>query len=249
MVGVKLPPFVVKETNSKMLIVNMITKDEADRYLKQVIEHTWNFADEIVITDDHSTDNTVEIAESLGCKVHEADDDISFILDESELREQSLRTMEQYVEPNAWVLSLDADEILWGYTNLKELMDQKIFDVLGITFFHTWKSPHLVRVDKAWTPNISSRLYRYYPGGEYVKRKLACGAEPSYVRELVRQGKIMWHTPLVMEHLGYLRDQDKIAKYKRYKELDGGAYHNGSHIDSILDSQVQLLDISHLCKP
>jgi hypothetical protein len=44
-----------------------------------------------------------------------------------------------------------------------------------------------------------------------------------------------------MQHLGYLKNEDKQAKYKRYLQLDGGKYHNLNHINSILDSSPVLM--------
>jgi hypothetical protein len=144
---------------------------------------------------------------------------------------------------------LDCDEILWRYTTLPQLFDQRHYEVLGIPFFHIWDAPHMARVDKLWKPNISSRLFRYYAGGEYRPRKLACGAEPTYVQTLIEQGRILWQTPLLFEHLGYLKAEDKLMKFHRYMELDGGSYHNRDHLESIVDPSPTLIDITHLCIP
>lgn len=233
------------------IIANMIGHNEADRYLEQVLAHTKQFTNKIVFTDDHSTDATVEIARDYGCEVYMVDDGISFALHEGQLRAQSWRNLEENIDHpyDTFILMLDCDELLWRYTTLPQLLDQRHYEVLGIPFFHIWDVPHMARVDKLWKPNISSRLFRYYPGGEYKDRKIACGAEPTYVLNLIRQNKILWKTPLLFEHLGYLRAEDKFMKYKRYMELDGGEYHSRTHLESIIDPSPTLVDISHLCVP
>jgi hypothetical protein len=45
-----------------------------------------------------------------------------------------------------------------------------------------------------------------------------------------------------MQHLGYIFDQDKQKKYERYSQIDGGKYHNLSHINSILDESPVLIN-------
>ena len=44
-----------------------------------------------------------------------------------------------------------------------------------------------------------------------------------------------------MQHLGYVRDEDKQAKYERYMRLDGGDFHARAHLESIIDPDPELL--------
>ena len=79
---------------------NLIVKNE-ENCLAQTLENIRPLADEIVVTDTGSTDNTVSIAESLADKVlfHEWQDSFS------EARNWSL----QHSTTN-WICSIDADE-------------------------------------------------------------------------------------------------------------------------------------------
>jgi hypothetical protein len=45
-----------------------------------------------------------------------------------------------------------------------------------------------------------------------------------------------------MQHLGYVDDADKQAKYVRYMTLDGGDFHSKAHIESIIDPNPVLVD-------
>lgn len=216
-----------------MLIANMVGRNEAGRYLEQCLNHLNGFADKIIFTDDCSDDNTPDIAEKYGCEVQVMDEP-TFIENEGLLRNSAWQFLEEFASPGDWVLAIDADELLYGVENLPSLMNQSIYDVLGITFYHMW-NPLMYRVDKAWQPNLSSRLFRYYQGGSFLQRKLACGSEPTYVQQLIRQNRALWHTGLNMQHLGYMRDEDKMDKYRRYMELDGGDFHSRTHIESIID--------------
>jgi hypothetical protein len=52
----------------------------------------------------------------------------------------------------------------------------------------------------------------------------------------------MMNTGLVMQHLGYVRDEDKKAKYDRYMKIDGGDFHAMNHIQSIMDPDPTLVE-------
>lgn len=221
-----------------MLIANMVGRNEADRYLEDVLLHLREIVDLIVFTDDASTDYTPHIAYSLGAKVQRTETPI-FPVNEGALRDLSWQHLSMYAKPGDWILAIDCDEKFYGSESLPKYLDQKQYDVLGVTFYHMWNPTHF-RTDKAWTPNVSSRLFRFLPGGEFAKRKMACGSEPTYVQELIRQRRANWSTPFRMQHLGYIRDEDKIAKHARYMELDGGSFHARKHIESILDPQPTL---------
>ena len=217
------------------LIANMVGKNEADRYLKEVLTHLSPIVDEIVFTDDASTDNTADIAEKYATVYR--NDESWFETNEGALRTKAWRNLSQHAKPGDWILAIDCDEKLWCDSRgqaMSRLMSQTQYDVISIVFYHMWNRTQY-RVDKAWRPSGSFRLFRYYLGGKFKDKALACGSEPTYVETLVRRGKIMKQSGLVMQHLGYMDDEAKKAKYDRYMQLDHGNYHSLAHIESILD--------------
>lgn len=223
------------------LIANMIVRNEEDRFLTEVFTHLRGIADVILVTDDCSDDGTFDIAMDWADGVQRLPEP-TFAVHEGKLRQASWNFVKEHADPGDWILAIDADEKLFDTQNqLEALLDQSQWDVLGVTFYHMWNSTHW-RTDKAWKPNVSSRLFRYYEGGEFLNRKLACGSEPTYVQQLIRSGRALWHTGLAMQHLGYVRDEDKKMKYKRYMELDGGDFHARAHIESILDPNPALME-------
>jgi glycosyltransferase involved in cell wall biosynthesis len=218
----------------------MVGRNEADRFLPEVLAAVIQIADEVVFTDDCSTDDTPFMAVRAGAHVMKLDQPL-FVEDEGALRTHAWAHLCEYAKPGDWILAIDCDEIFYGAHKLREGMQQANYDVLGVTFYHMWNETQY-RTDKLWAPVTSSRLFRFFEGGEFRNRKLACGSEPTYVQELIRRGKFLPNTPFRMKHLGYIRDEDKIAKYQRYMELDGGAYHNRAHLESILDPSPTLVD-------
>lgn len=222
-----------------MLIANIVARNESNRFLKPVLERLRDQVDLIVFTDDASDDATPEIAEAMGADVMVMEEP-TFIENEGLLRNTAWEHLCEHASPGDWILAIDADEMLYGTHILSMMLDQNRYDVIGIEFYHMWDALHY-RVDKAWKPTIGSRLFRFVEGGEFLDRKLACGSEPTYVQEMIQRGRMMWDSGLRMKHLGYVMDEDKMMKYRRYMNLDGGDFHSRSHIESIIDPQPALL--------
>lgn len=224
------------------LIANMVIRNEADKYLERVLSRLVNQVDEICITDDCSDDNSIEIAKSFGAHVFSMDEP-TFMRNEGLLRQQAWYNLESIIDntKNTWILAIDADEELYATTySLEDLTEQGAFEVIPIEFYHMWNEESF-RVDKAWRPTKSTRLFKYYENGKFLNRALACGSEPTYVMELIRRGKFMQESGLKMKHLSYIKNEDKKAKYDRYMAIDGGAFHSNAHIISIMDQQVSLM--------
>lgn len=228
------------------IIAQMVGHNEADRFLPEVLSYLKDKVDVIVFTDDASTDSTPDIAEDFGAFVYRNDEQM-FTVNEGKLRGNAWNNLSNHAEYGDWVLCIDCDEKLYTVNNgsaqaaLRKLVNQDAYDVINVQFVHMWNR-NQYRADKLWAPHPSQRLFKYFIGGSFPDRALACGSEPSYVRTLVNRGRYMRDSGLVMQHLGYVRDNDKIAKYERYMKLDGGEFHNGSHIQSIIDDNPVLLD-------
>jgi hypothetical protein len=65
------------------------------------------------------------------------------------------------------------------------------------------------------------------------------------VRDLIREGKYLSSTGLMMKHLSYMNEEGKQSKYERYTKIDGGAYHANAHIESIVDPNPVLVEWSY----
>jgi hypothetical protein len=221
------------------LLAVMPVFNEADRYLKEVIDHLLPIVDgHLFVYDDQSTDGSYEVVSEMGVTcARRGDATPGFAEHEGRFRQWGWETFEMVMrpEPGDWILAQDADEKLFGHEQLPALFNHPMqYQVLGVTFYHMWNETHY-RIDKAWAPTVSSRLFRYMPGGTFNQRRLASGSEPSYVVDFVRQRQMLGQTPLVMQHLGYMNDEDKKAKHERYSKLDNGMFHSMGHINSIID--------------
>ena len=219
----------------------MIGRNESSRFLEDVLQKLSSQVDKIIFTDDCSTDNTPEIAAKYA-EVFQSPEPL-FKVHEAKLRAYAWGNMEKFAKKGDWIVAIDCDEKLFHLENIdiRTVLSQSPQDVVNVRFYHMWNE-NQYRVDKLWAPNNSSRIFRFVEGGGFANRKLACGSEPTYVSDWIRQGNFWKDSKLVMQHLGYILDEDKQIKHERYTEIDGGEFHNLGHINSILDSNPVLID-------
>lgn len=223
------------------LIANLVCRNEADRYLKQVLDDLLLYVDDIVVTDDCSTDNTVEIVKDYTNHVYSTDEPL-FCVNEGQLRQEAWRNLDNHAVYGDWILCIDADEIVYSTKQpIAELIQTTKYDVLALEFINMWNPTHY-RVDKAWKPMLCTKLFRYMKNGRIRDRVLACGSEPTYVEKSIQMNRWMKDSGLKIQHLGYMRDEDKKTKYDRYMKIDGGKFHSGAHLKSIMDKKVELVE-------
>ena len=106
------------------LSVVVLTKNEENN-IEECLRSVKDWADEVIVIDDESTDKTVEIAKSLGGRV------ISCKME----NEGKHRNWAYAKAQNEWVLSLDADE------TVSEELKKEIAAVLPGTKFHAFDIP------------------------------------------------------------------------------------------------------------
>jgi len=227
-----------------MIFAQMVGKNESSRFLQPVLERVKNQVDKIIFTDDCSTDNTAEIAAQYA-EVYVNKESL-FATNEGLLRANAWKNLEQHASEGDWVIAIDCDEMLYNINNLSSndiriVLDKSPFDVVNVRFYHMWNRSQY-RVDKLWAPNNSSRIFRFKTDGQFLDRKLACGSEPTYVTEDIKRRNYWLNSGLIMQHLGYVNDDDKQNKYMRYMNLDKGEFHNIKHIESIIDANPILIN-------
>lgn len=226
-----------------MIIAQMVGRNESSRFLEPVLKRIKDQVDMIVFTDDCSDDNTAEIAEKYA-QVYRNNSPI-FPVHEGKLRSTAWQNLSNHAAEGDWIIAIDCDEMLYAASDvnlvdISKILDQSPYDVVNVRFYHMWSSTHY-RVDKLWAPNNSSRIFRFKDGAVFLDRKLACGSEPTYVVNDIRRRNYWVNSGLVMQHLGYSLDEDKISKYNRYMNLDKGEFHNIKHIESIIDPNPTLI--------
>jgi glycosyltransferase involved in cell wall biosynthesis len=223
-----------------MLYAQMVGRNESSRFLESVLERLSTQVDKIIFTDDCSTDNTAEIAAKYA-EVFTTPEPL-FTKHEGQLRAFAWGNLEKFAKEGDWILAIDCDEKLYHINDMdiKQVLSKSEFDVVNVRFYHMWNETHY-RVDKLWAPNNSSRIFRFKSGAGFQNKALACGSEPTYVPQWIRQKNYWKDSGLIMQHLGYTFDEDKKSKYERYSTLDGGQFHALNHINSIIDPNPVLI--------
>lgn len=131
------------------LSVTVITKNEASNI--EACLRSVQFADQVVVLDSGSTDNTVEIARHMGAEVSVRDDWKGFGIQKN--RALGLATCE-------WVLSLDADERVTPelQVEIQAALKNSTFDVYAVPRLSSYCGQFMRY--SGWHPDYVTRLFR-----------------------------------------------------------------------------------------
>ena len=224
------------------ITVSMIVHNEENRYLERVLNAAKQYADNFVIIDDASTDNTVSICENvLKDKKHKIiKNEKSLFNQEYKLRK--LQWNETIKENPDWILFLDADEEFEEEFNekVKYLITNKDIDAYCFRLYDMWNEEQY-RLDQFWNPeNYRPFLIRYQPKYKYKFKKTNqhCGRMPANVLHLSYAESIYR-----VKHYGWMNPKDRNQKYERYLKLDPeGKFGNKKQYESILDKNPNLVN-------
>jgi len=228
--------------NGNKITLSMIVKNEAGRYLEQVLNSLIGHIDEAVIIDDGSSDNTIHLCREIlkGIPLHLIQNDHSLFDHEVSLRKKQ---WEETIKTNPdWILNLDADEILeesfWQHA--QELINNPNHDFICFRLYDMWDENHY-REDEYWNAQSIYRpfLMRYQPGFAYKWNETPqhCGRFPVNTFSFSS-----YNSESRVQHFGWATKEDRTEKKKRYELLDPDAlYGIREQYDSILDSCPNLM--------
>lgn len=203
---------IIKRRLLPSLSVTVITKNEAHNI--EACLRSIAFADEVIVLDSGSTDNTVNIAQSMGADVSSNSDWKGFGV-------QKNRALA--LAKSDWVLSIDADE------RVTPELQAEIFAALETPVFDVYSFPRLSSYcgqymhHSGWYPDRVTRLFRRHSG---------CFSDDLIHEKIMTSSKVgLLQSPLLHESF---RDLEAVLdKTNRYSTAGAQSLQNKGKTASV----------------
>lgn len=209
------------------------------QWIREVITSTFQLCSQVFVLDDHSTDGTTELCESLGPRVTVFQSPFTGLdeaRDKSWLYDQIIRQCAP-----EWILCIDGDEVLEGPAGeaiRKGIADNPEVNAWALKIEFLWNDPLTVRADRIygdfWRPSLfrpcheipgvpdSRTLLKEFrfqstPFGRVVngdKPNLHCSSVP---QRLIHGFKLI---PARLKHYGYMKREWRVGKLDYYTSID-----------------------------
>lgn len=230
------------KTEGNKVTLGLLVRNEAGKFLREMLAHAARYIDNAVILDDASEDNTVEICEEVLKDIpHKIVSNEKYGFNNEVTLRKQLWDLTIAENPD-WILWLDADEIFEDsiIRVIKLLINQREFDHYAFRVYDMWDEDHY-REDIYWHSHhyYRVRLLRYQPNFEYKWREtpLHCGGFPENIFSL--KGCVCY---VRLKHYGWSNKELRLKKYERYMTLDPeGKYGIMGQYKSILDENPTLI--------
>jgi glycosyltransferase involved in cell wall biosynthesis len=225
------------------LTAAMITRNESDRYLDEILTDLTEYCTEIVILDDSSDDETKEVITSYDNTHLYTTGKPMFRESEARIKDILWRQILPKHKPE-YVLTIDADEKLDPRfkDKVQDFLDIPGFNRIGFTILECWGDKDMIRVDKGWNPagKITPLINRWLPQVNYCfpPLKLHTGRAP------LNQPHPMLFSGYFMIHYGYADPEDIKRKREWYMTEDTNpAPEMAAHYHSMFDEKPVLVPL------
>jgi hypothetical protein len=212
------------------LVASIPARNELTRYLPRVLD-ALDFCDEIRVLDDGSVDGTFEYLEEREGVTVKRNTETSWREHEGQFR-RHLQDFTLEAEPTH-ILAIDADELIPDGSRIRDALDGEVFTLRMVELWAL--DPPTARHDGGWRPHEKPMLYRVpqkmTQEWRIHGRAMACPRVPPAVRKRTRRATSLEADVL---HLGWANPAERQERFDRYAELDGGKFHAGAHLRSIL---------------
>lgn len=226
------------------LVVLSLMRNEAERFLRPVLSAWMDFADHVLILDDGSTDDSADVARSLGAEVVEMAESDPMWGAEWPKRERLFNAGMTRLGEGDYALILDADMI--PLRDPRPLLSTSP-GAVAFTLYDLWHAEGerlWFRADGPWVAHLRPRVWLFRrptepeEGWVWNERGLHSGHLPLNLD----LGRVLFAPPdYALLHLAYLRPSLREAKYKAYlRESAQLSDAELSHAQSILDENPRL---------
>ncbi len=197
-----------------MKIVGLMRCKNEARWIESAVASLFPLCSDVLLLDDHSTDDTRELAAKAGALVCPSPFEG---LDESRDKDHLLALAHGYGAD--WCFFLDGDEILEpGSAETIRALTAGPHESYTFRFVYLWDSAHQQRVDGVYANMWRQSMFRLKPGQRFRRTgnggNFHCGSVPESL--LGRAARC----PARIFHMGYMLREDRIRKYKWYRKMD-----------------------------
>ena len=201
-----------------MRVIGALRVKDESRWIQRSIESILPACDEVIVFDDHSTDDTASIA----AEIRSVTVLLSPFTGTDEVRDKNY-LLGACIEAKAdWVVMIDGDEVL------KPGHAQRLLSVMGRAMRHPggcralafnvlylWDREDQIRVDGVY--RSMSRVSAFRPGPERFE---ATGGVNFHCGNCPQSITARSHGGVGLLHYGYLHREDRLRKYRWYQEKD-----------------------------
>lgn len=226
------------------LILGCLVYNEEKRFLKQYLDKMSQLTNKIVIVDDGSTDNSINICSKYTSEIYQTDRLMT--KDESLLRRTLWEKCAQLCSNNDYILIQDCDEFytnnsLENFEKALQVGESLGADGLAIKKYDMWNEKQYREDPPYWKVHFQfltwcvkyKKNYEYY----WTNRKLHCGSLP------LNAYFCSFPSKLQVQHLAYSTPELRKQKVDFYKNLDPEAkWGIKQQYDSILSENPTLID-------
>ncbi len=200
----------------------IVARNEGDRYLVRTIANLQGFCDDVLVVDDHSTDDTYDVARAAGARVIRSRSESPLWGQESPVRRE-LWDHASKLAGDGWIYFADADHITEGGDVLKYLSKSWSLNAWALPLYDIWtEDESFFRADGYWKGFQHPRVWMVAP------QRVPPGWEPQWSGRGIHAGHIPHNFPVVagiapgscyIKHLGYASPRDRMARYERYQQV------------------------------
>ena len=221
------------------LIVGTLVYNEEHKFLKQYLDNISKIADNLIIIDDGSTDNSLSICKQYTNNILQTNH--LFQTNESQLRQLLWNCCVEKCKEDDFILIQDCDEL---YTNsslqrfrlVMEAANKIQADGIGFYLYDMWNENQYREESPYWTASqhLWIRCVRYKKNYTYYwnANKLHCGSLPINAYYCAIPSRLQ------IKHMAYSTLELRQKKVEFYNNLDPqGQYGIKAQYNSILDEK------------
>lgn len=182
--------------------------------LERCLKHLSSFCDDVVICDDSSQDNSLEIAKKYTNHIIVMPDEFKQEL----AHKQKLLELALSLDPD-WIVFLDPDEIFdregeqGGIRALCQYGNERRIDSFSFLYYNLWKGEENYRVDELWHKNWQRKLWRNTGNLKFnIREGLHLSQFPLGLKNERR-------TDIKLIHYGFAGEDKVNKKFSTYQSL------------------------------